>query len=257
MPQNWLHTFSLAFACFGTFSDHQDPDLDLKLSDGPIDACDSASVAPSSECGQGVTAKKSKPLTGRAFADEKLSRAELKKRKLDEALGGRQMGSRKVIVERDEATKESDKIIISCLNDMRDEFKAANKIRAEANRQREVANKQRQANLQMGFRREKISQLQDEIKLLNDIGSVEEAAARKQDLLDLLRSPVEPPRVEVTEQILPGADQGPHANVSGDQSTNIVNVQATPSYCAGPGLTECIGCEGGAGSAAEPLDLEI
>ena len=38
MPESWLHTYSLAFACFGRFSDHPDPDINLSISDGPPEA---------------------------------------------------------------------------------------------------------------------------------------------------------------------------------------------------------------------------
>ena len=37
MPDAWLHTFILVFACSGHFADHPDPGLDLSLSDGPLD----------------------------------------------------------------------------------------------------------------------------------------------------------------------------------------------------------------------------
>lgn len=33
--ESWLHMYILAFACFGRFSDHPDPDINLSMSDGP------------------------------------------------------------------------------------------------------------------------------------------------------------------------------------------------------------------------------
>ena len=75
MPKNWLHTYSLAFACFGPYSDNRDPDIDLKMSNGLEEVDDAASAATSSEGGAHGQAKESRPLTGRVFADEKVSRA--------------------------------------------------------------------------------------------------------------------------------------------------------------------------------------
>jgi len=40
----WLHTYSLAFACFGRFSDHPDPDINLFMSDGPPEATSECTV---------------------------------------------------------------------------------------------------------------------------------------------------------------------------------------------------------------------
>jgi len=59
MPDSYLHTYSLAFACYGPFSDHPDPDINISVSDGPPGACSkdaadgnetSSNKAPTSSC---------------------------------------------------------------------------------------------------------------------------------------------------------------------------------------------------------------
>jgi len=81
--------------------------------------------------GTSSSGKESRPLTGRIFADEKLSRAGLKKRKIEEALDARRQerDHRVICVRRDEAAKESEKLMLETLNGMREEFKGTNKHR--------------------------------------------------------------------------------------------------------------------------------
>lgn len=49
MPKTWMHTYSLQFECFGPFSDHRDPDLNLTPSDGSLDDDDAEGSATLSE----------------------------------------------------------------------------------------------------------------------------------------------------------------------------------------------------------------
>ena len=82
MPESWPHTYSLAFACFGHFSDHPDPDINLSMSDGPPEATYESTldetqspdnIERSSYSFLNIVGSWKKPLRGRNYADETLS----------------------------------------------------------------------------------------------------------------------------------------------------------------------------------------
>ena len=91
MPDAWLHTFSLVFACYGHFADHPDPDLSLY--DGPLDEksgqdCNESNESlVNSEMGS-VSSQKIKTLQERSYPNEALSRDGQKKHKKNEVKGG-------------------------------------------------------------------------------------------------------------------------------------------------------------------------
>ena len=88
MPENWIHTYSLAFACYGPFADNPDPDIHLSASDGPPDAISvegADSNAADSDRQHKTSSKRSRPLTARIHADKNLSCKDMKKQKAEEA----------------------------------------------------------------------------------------------------------------------------------------------------------------------------
>lgn len=80
MPESWLHTYSLAFACFGRFPDHPDPDINLFMSDDPLEAT-SEGTLDQSQSSNRIGGSWKKTLRGRIYADETLSRAAHKRQK--------------------------------------------------------------------------------------------------------------------------------------------------------------------------------
>ena len=81
---SWLQTYSLVFECYGYFIDHPDPDLDLSLSDGPLDEKSGRDVNESNESlanGEigSMSSRKIQTLRGRSYLNEALSRDGQKK----------------------------------------------------------------------------------------------------------------------------------------------------------------------------------
>lgn len=74
-----------------------------------------------------------------------------------------------IYVERDDASKQNEKLMLETLNGMGEKFKAADK--------------QRKANPALQFHKDKMQRLQEEIKLLNDIGPVEATGRKKNSLV--------------------------------------------------------------------------
>ena len=89
MSDSWLHMYSFVSAYYGHFADLPNPDLDLSLSDGSLDerrrqdASESIGSLVNSKAGS-VSSRKIKPLWGRSYPDEALSRDAQKKQKENE-----------------------------------------------------------------------------------------------------------------------------------------------------------------------------
>ena len=89
MSDSWFHMYSLVLSCYGHFVDHPDPDLDLSLSDGPLDEKSGRGVNESNEgLANGeigsMSSRKIQTLRGRSYPNEALSRDGQKKQKKNE-----------------------------------------------------------------------------------------------------------------------------------------------------------------------------
>lgn len=183
MPDAWLHTFSLVFACYGHFADHPDPDLDLSLSDGPLeeisgqDTYESNASLIDSEMGS-ISSLKNKILRGRTYPNEALSRDGQKKQKKNEVKEARTTAITERLANAIERSCQDacEKEAIAAVKEVGAELRTANKLRG-----RSVAYAERD---------KKIGWMRDEIQVLKDMGEDENAKAVQRRLLELMRAPV-------------------------------------------------------------------
>ena len=188
MPDSYLHMYSLAFACFGPFSDHPDPDINISVSDGPPGACSKDAVdgndtasnkAPTSSCLSSVEVGATpKTLRGRVYADEQLSRLAIKKQKREQkakpetmALSARLME----VIERS-SSNEVDSKAISAVQGVEMQLRLANDQRSRAHK---TAEKDKQ-----------MEWASKEIQLLKDMGDPEGVKEAQQRLLALMKAPL-------------------------------------------------------------------
>ena len=183
MPDAWLHTFSLVFACYGHFADHPDPDLDLSLSDGPLDeksgqdSNESNGSLVNSEMNS-VSSQKIKTLRGRSYPNEALSRGGQKKQKTNEVKEARAAALTARLANAIERSSED-----AC---EKEAVAAVQKVGAEL----EIANGLRRGSIAYAQKDKKIGWMLNEIQLLKDVGDEKGAKVAQRRLLELMRSPV-------------------------------------------------------------------
>ena len=181
MPDSWLHTYSLVFACFGHFAD--DPDPDLSLSDGPLDEksvqdADESNESLDSSDTDSVSSRKSETLKRRSYPDEALSREGQKKRKQNEVKETRTTAITTRLANAIERSFDD-----ACEKEAIAAVREVDKNLREANRLREQS-------IAYAEKDEEIGRMNKEIQVLKDLGDEEGARVAQRQLLELIRAPV-------------------------------------------------------------------
>ena len=186
MPESWLHTYSLTFACFGRFSDHPDPDINLSISDGPPEATSESTVdetpspdnMESSDSSLNIIGSWKKPVRGRNYADETLSLAHQKRLKRQERVKSERIGLSTRLAEAIEkaAMDTSERDVLSAVLGMKSEMS--------------IANNQRKRAMLYEEREREIGWLSQEIALRKDIGDDEGMRKAQARLLKVMETPL-------------------------------------------------------------------
>ena len=169
MPDSWLHTYILVFACYGHFADRPDPDLDLSLSDGPLDEKNGQDAIESNESlvnseMDSVSSHKIQTLRGRRYPNEALSRDGQKKQKKNEVKETRTTAITARLVNAIERSSDD-----AC---EKEAVAAVQEVRAELPPNREQAAR---ASIAYGENDSEIGWMHKEIQLFKDLGDEEGA----------------------------------------------------------------------------------